>query len=195
MKYRTKTKLYLPVSVLSFVLLILGLGPASAQVTPSGGSPMEAIFEIHHESTDESFVIYGDEISLGGLLPVKVDYEKNYQKLQGQTFEVLETQKHGGIDYHSFIETNGEEKLIEKGTVTVSEVTPIEGKPEANVKGTYKVDFKDGGSAEGEFQLVASVKDYTLNTLGLILMALSIFTVWALAIFCYKKLLFDSPDE
>ncbi|MCA9781703.1 MAG: hypothetical protein KC800_33525, partial [Candidatus Eremiobacteraeota bacterium] len=115
MKYRTKTKLYLPVSVV--LLLILGFGPASAQVTPSGGSPMEAIFEIHNESTDESFVIYGDEISLGGLLPVKVDYEKNYQKLQGQTFEVLETQKHGGIDYHSFIETNGEEKLIEKGTV------------------------------------------------------------------------------
>lgn len=189
-----KTKISLLHLILSALLLSMLVTPATAQVTPSGGTPIEAIFEIHHESTDESFVIFGDDISLGGLLPTKVDYQKDYSKLQGQTFDVLETQKHGGIDYHSFMEINGEEKLVTKGTVTVSEVAPADGVPEANVKGTYQVEFKGGGSSEGEFQLVASVKDYNLNTLGMLLMGFSIISVWALAIFCYKKLLFDSPD-
>lgn len=187
-------KLYLSQLALSLLLLSLVMTPASAQVTPNGGTPIEAIFEIHHESTDESFVIFGDDISLGGLLPTKVDYKKDYAKLQGQTFDIVETQKHGGIDYDSFIEVNGEEKLVSKGTVTVSEVTPVDGLPEAKVKGTYQVEFKEGGSSEGEFQLIASVKDYNLNTLGMLLMGLSIFSVWALAIYCYKKLLFDSGD-
>ena len=189
-----KNKLPLPLLALSVLLLSLLATPASAQVTPSGGTPIEAIFEIHHESTDESFVIFGDDISLGGLLPTKVDYQKDYSKLQGETLDVLETQKHGGIDYLSYMEINGEQKLVAKGTVTVSEVAPVDGVPEAKVKGTYQVEFKDGGSSEGEFQLVASVKDYKLNTLGMLLMGFSIISVWALAIFCYKKLLFDSPD-
>ena len=189
-----KNRVYLLRLALGLLLLSLLVVPASAQVTPSGGAPIEAIFEIHHEPTDESFVIFGDEISLGGLLPTKVDYQKDYSKLQGQTFDILETQKHGGIDYHSFIEMDDEEKLVAKGTVTVTEGAPIEGKPEANIKGTYQVEFKEGGSSEGDFQLVASVKDYNLNTLGMLLMGLSIFSVWALAIYCYKKLLFDSPD-
>ena len=190
-----KTRIYLFRLSLSLFLLSLLVAPASAQVTPSGGTPLEAIFEIHHEPTDESFVIFGDQISLGGILPTKVDYQKDYSKLQGQTFDVVETQKHGGIDYHSFIEVNGVDKLVKKGTVTVSEVSPVDGMPEANVKGTYRVEFTDGGASEGDFQLVASVKDYNLNTLGMLLMGLSIFSVWALAIFCYKKLLFDSPDD
>jgi hypothetical protein len=189
-----KTKMSLTRLVLSALLLCLTVTPVSAQVTPNGGTPIEAIFEIHHESTDESFVIFGDDISLGGLLPTKVDYQKDYSKLQGQTFDILETQKHGGIDYNSFMEINGEDKLVAKGTVTVNEVAPLDGLPHANVKGTYQVEFKDGGSSQGDFQLVASVKDYSLNTLGMLLMGLSIISVWALAIFCYKKLLFDSPD-
>lgn len=183
---------------LVLLLLLTFSVPVWAQgggtVTPSGGSAIEAIFEIHHESNDESFVIFGDQISLGGLLPTKVDYEKDYSKLQGETFDIQATQKHGGIDYNSYIEVNGEDKQVSKGTVTVSEVSPIEGKDEANIKGTYQVEFKDGGSSEGDFQLVAMVKDYGLNTLGMILMLFSIGTVWALAIFCYKKLLFDSGD-
>jgi hypothetical protein len=189
-----KNKQYLRFLVFGIVWLLAVSTSASAQegtVTPSGGSPTEAMFEIHHEPKDESFLIFGDEISLGGLLPVKVDYEKDYTKLQGQTLELSEMQKHGGIDYPNFIEIDGEEKEVAKGSITVEEVSPIEGQPKANVKGTYQVEFKEGGTSEGAFQLVAEVKHYGLSTLGMLLMLFSIGTVWVLAIFCYKKLLFD----
>ena len=41
----------------------------------------------------------------------------------------------------------------------------------------------------------AADRDFRLNSLGWIFMICSLVGVWALAIFCYKKLLFDSPDD
>jgi hypothetical protein len=196
MRFETmKTKLYFTQVVL--ILFLAFTGFVSAQegtITPSGSSPITASFEIHHEPIDESFVIYSDEISLGGLLPTKVDYEKDYTKLQGKTFDIQEKQSHGGIEYNSYIDVDGVEKNVTGGTITVSEVTPmeVEGHAQAKLKGTFQVALADGSSAEGDFQLTAFVRDYSLNTLGMLLMVLSIASVWLLAIFCYKKLLFDS---
>ena len=108
--------------------------------------------------------------------------------------DIQEKQSHGGIEYKSYIDIDGEEKTVTGGTITISEVTPleVEGHAQAKVKGTFQVALADGGTSEGDFQLTAFVRDYSLNTLGMLLMLLSIASVWLLAIFCYKKLLFDS---
>ena len=188
MKKRTSLKFL--VLTLATVLLCSSNGWTQGHsfLKTSEGKTFQAELEFHRDP-NQTFAVRGDNLVLAGDLPVNVNYELDYSVLEGQTLTVDGEQQHGGRNLVSIVTISGEVP-VKSGTMTVTQVTK-EG-DRAFLNGTYELTLEEGKTLSGEFKLHSQFRDYNLSSLGWVFMLASIAGVWLLAIFCYKKLLFDA---
>ncbi len=177
-----------------FILATLLLCSSSAwaqghsYLKTAAGKSLQAELEFHRDP-HQTFAVRGDNLVLAGDLPVNVNYDFDYSVLEGQTLTVDGEQQHGGRNLVSIVTSPGEVR-VESGTMTINKVTK-EGE-KAFLEGTYELTLEEGKTLSGEFKLHTQFRDYNLSSLGWVFMLASIAGVWLLAIFCYKKLLFDA---
>lgn len=103
----------------------------------------------------ETFVVYGDSLSLAGVLPESVGYEEDFSKLLGKTLEVPSSSIHGGQMIEPNLILGGGKVLLESGTLQIEKVTPNPNGAGAYLEGTVNLNSKNGESFTGRFSILA----------------------------------------